>query len=174
MRLAPIALVLLTSFALVTAIPVDPPDEDGAETGAEATAKRWKKMENLGSEIVKHQFEIQRSQTDPTVNVSHHEMEVKNKHAELSNLANAAAIVRIPELSPPKPGSKGGAGTFFSDQSIKHSNGLRRERKNQGEAERLAGSRYADLALTHALQARHGELGKKRKDELVRAPLFFA
>jgi hypothetical protein len=161
MRLAPIALVLLTSFALVTAIPIDTPDE--VET---TSAERGARMTKLGHQIVRNPVERQKMQE------------------ELKDLAEQDAIVRIPKKEPPKPGSqprsKAGVMDFYKKQIAIHDEGVQREKARQEEADHSMeqnpddGFFVTESEKARALHARHAEFAKEYRMKKVRTPLFFA
>jgi hypothetical protein len=162
MRLAPIALVLLTCFALVTAIPITPAaaSKKRADKKYRDTEKRFKKMTKVGGEIVDLQKQI------------------NQKKISLDELAEEDAKLRILEIDPPEPQRKH-LGRWLNSRVESHAKGEVDEKAaehslNKKPEHERDGSDIAKLAKTKAGQVRHNELAANYQEKLVRAPLFFA
>jgi hypothetical protein len=177
MRLAPIALVLLTCFALVTAIPVDNTDEaDMKEAAAskersrvkqQETTERWKNMTTIGDEVA------------GLVKNNSNQKDIQDKKTVLDTKANEFAEKKIQKLKPAKYEMKR-LGSWRETRIVSHTKWGERERKAKEKLElsvkenpNCSGLVYAKLAKAKACEKRHEELANEFGAELVRAPLFF-
>jgi hypothetical protein len=165
MRLAPIVLVLLTSFALVTAARVDVKE----------------RMAVLSKEIVEHKKEIDRYKTDPTV-VDRHTTKLKVAEAELGDRANADARRRI-RIMQPQNDQEDYLLDFHDQQAKRHEDEAKKLKTNVTSLETLVKHGLFDenhvndtkeLAVATANYHRHDELKIIHKEQRARARLFFA